>query len=259
VIEVQHVSHGFGHHQSTQAVLSDVDLAVADGTFVSILGPSGCGKTTLLRIMHGLLQPSAGTVAIDGRPVERPSADRAMVFQDFNLLPWRTALDNVQFGLEVQGVSRAARGRLAAEALNRVGLAQFAKHYPHQLSGGMQQRLGLARALCTGPRYLFMDEPFGSLDLQTRELLQIELMRWWEQDRTTVVFVTHSVDEAVFLSDRVFVLGARPTHVEFTLDIHLPRPRWTDDQAVRSSEQFVEYRRRLWNMLKQHAPEALAC
>jgi NitT/TauT family transport system ATP-binding protein len=261
VIEVQHVSHGFhaGRDQSTQSVLSDVDLAVADGTFVSILGPSGCGKTTLLRIMHGLVQPETGSVAIDGRPVERPSADRAMVFQDFNLLPWRTALDNVQFGLEVQGVSRAVRGRVAAEALNRVGLAQFAKHYPHQLSGGMQQRLGLARALCTTPRYLFMDEPFGSLDLQTRELLQIELMRWWEQDRTTVVFVTHSVDEAVFLSDRVFVLGARPAHVEFTLDIHLPRPRWTDDQAVRSSERFGEYRRRLWNMLKQHAPEALAC
>jgi NitT/TauT family transport system ATP-binding protein len=259
VIEVRHVSHQFGRNQSVLPVLSDVDLAVADGTFVSILGPSGCGKTTLLRIMHGLVRPESGQVAIDGRQVERPSADRAMVFQDFNLLPWRTAVENVQFGLEVQGVPSARRSNLASQALERVGLTQFARHYPHQLSGGMQQRLGLARALCTAPRYLFMDEPFGSLDLQTRELLQIELMRWWEQDRTTVVFVTHSVDEAVFLSDRVFVLGARPAHVEFTLDIHLPRPRWIDDQAVRGSDQFVEYRQELWKVLRRHAAGTVAC
>jgi NitT/TauT family transport system ATP-binding protein len=259
VIEVQHVDYAFGMNMSGLPVLSDVDLAIPDGTFVSIVGPSGCGKTTLLRLMHGVLQPSSGRVEIDGREVDRPSADRAMVFQDFDLLPWRTALDNVRFGLEVQGVPRKHQISLASDALERVGLSAFAHHFPYQLSGGMQQRLGFARAMCTSPRYLFMDEPFGSLDLQTRELLQIELMRWWEQDRTTIVFVTHSVDEAVFLSDRVFVLTARPARVQFTLDIHLPRPRWTDDQAVRGSQQFFEYRRRLWDLLKHDAREALAC
>jgi NitT/TauT family transport system ATP-binding protein len=257
VIEVQHVSYAFGGRpgKSPLPVLADVDLAVADGTFVSILGPSGCGKTTLLRIMHGLLRAGTGQVVIDEQLVRQPAADRAMVFQDFNLLPWRTALENVQFGLEVQGMRDPQRAILAREALERVGLTAFAHHYPHQLSGGMQQRLGLARALCTRPRHLFMDEPFGALDLQTRELLQVDLMRWWEQDRTTVVFVTHSVDEAVFLSDRVYVLGARPSRVDYTVDVRLPRPRWTDDQAVRSSEQFSEYRRRLWDMLKRHSSE----
>lgn len=148
---------------------------------------------------------------------------------------------------------------LASRTLGLVGLGPFAQHYPHQLSGGMQQRVGFARALCTSARYLLMDEPFGSLDLQTRELLQIELMRWWEQDRRTVVFVTHSVDEAVFLSDRVFVLGPRPSRVEYTLDIHLPRPRWREDETLRHSELFIDYRRRLWDRLKRHAVEALAC
>jgi NitT/TauT family transport system ATP-binding protein len=257
VIEVQHVSHNFGRPGRGTPTLLDVDLAVQPASFVSILGPSGCGKTTLLRIMDGLLEPTNGQVMIDGRRVAGPSPERAMVFQEFRLLPWRTAQANVEFGLEVQG-SGARRSEIATGALRRVGLAAFADHYPHQLSGGMQQRIGLARALATSPRYLLMDEPFGSLDLHTRELLQVELMRWWETEPTTVVFVTHSVDEAVFLSDRVYVLGARPGHVVYTLDVRLPRPRWTDDQALRASAQFLDYRQRLWQVLRVQVGEVSA-
>jgi NitT/TauT family transport system ATP-binding protein len=257
VIEVRHVSHAFGRNGTSVPVLADVDLAVPPGSFVSILGPSGCGKTTLLRIMHGLLQPSQGRVTIDERRVSGPACERAMVFQEFRLLPWRTAQANVEFGLEVQA-SGVRRAEVAADALRRVGLAAFARYFPHQLSGGQQQRLGLARALATSPRCLLMDEPFGALDLHTRELLQVELIRWWEADPTTVVFVTHSVDEAVFLSDRVYVLGARPGHVIYTLDIRLPRPRWTDDQALRASELFLDYRQRLWQVLKAETGEVAA-
>jgi NitT/TauT family transport system ATP-binding protein len=249
MIEVQHVSHSFSRNGDSEAVLADVDLAVVEGSFVSVLGPSGCGKTTLLRIMHGLVEPTDGCVTIDGQPVSGPSPDRAMVFQEFRLLPWRTAQANVEFGLEVQGFG-ARRSEAAAGALGRVGLGTYAKHFPHQLSGGQQQRLGLARALATSPRCLLMDEPFGALDLHMRELLQVDLMRWWEADPTTVVFVTHSVDEAVFLSDRVYVLSARPGHVAYVLDVRLPRPRWTDDQGLRASEMFLDYRQRLWRVLK---------
>ncbi len=259
MIEVRHVGHAFGPSGSGQHALEDVDLAVPDGTFVSIVGPSGCGKTTLLRIVHGLLAPTRGSVEIDGQPVTGPSADRALVFQNFRLLPWLNALENVRFGLEVQGHPSRRSTVLAAQALERVGLAAAARRYPHQLSGGMQQRVGFARALCTSPRYLLMDEPFGSLDLQTREIMQKDLLRWWEQDRRTVLMVTHSVDEAVFLSDRVFVLSAPPSRVEFTLDIHLPRPRWQQDEVIRGSAQFFEYRSRLWDHLKQHSPSELAC
>jgi NitT/TauT family transport system ATP-binding protein len=163
MIEVQHVSHSFSRTGRSEAVIADVDLAVAEGSFVSVLGPSGCGKTTLLRIIHGLLEPTGGRVIIDGRPVRGPSPERAMVFQEFRLLPWRTAQANVEFGLEVQGCG-ARRSEAAAGALRRVGLGVFAKHFPHQLSGGQQQRLGLARALATSPRCLLMDEPFGALD-----------------------------------------------------------------------------------------------
>jgi ABC-type nitrate/sulfonate/bicarbonate transport system ATPase subunit len=257
VIEVQHVTHWFGPRGVGLPILRDVDLAVPPASFVSILGPSGCGKTTLLRIMDGLLQPTDGQVLIDDRRVTGPSPERAMVFQEFRLLPWRTAQANVEFGLEVQG-SGARRAEIATGALRRVGLASFANHFPHQLSGGMQQRIGLARALATSPRYLLMDEPFGSLDLHPRELLQVEFIRWWEADPMTVVFVTHSVDEAVFLSDRVYVLGARPGHVVYTLDVDLPRPRWTDDQALRASERFLEYRQRLWQVLRVQVGEVSA-
>jgi ABC-type nitrate/sulfonate/bicarbonate transport system ATPase subunit len=258
VIELEHVGHAFVPPvgRVPLPVLDDVDLAVPDGAFVSVVGPTGCGKTTLLRIVHGLLRPTSGRVVIDGRPVTGPSADRAMVFQEFNLLPWRNARHNVELGLEVQGADRARRRAAADAALRLVGLAGFEEHYPHQLSGGMKQRLGLARALCTAPRYLLMDEPFGALDLQTRELMQVELSRLWERDRKTVLFVTHSVDEAVFLSDRVVVLSARPARVLQVIDVRLPRPRGADDRELRATAAFAEHGQRVRHLLRQEQPEA---
>ncbi len=253
MITVEHVSHAFGRPSRGQAltrVLEDVDLGFVDGMFVSLLGPSGCGKTTLLRIVDGLVKPDEGRVLVDGVEVHGPAANRSMVFQECNLLPWRTVQQNAEFGLELQGVERSARTHLATEALRAVGLDAFRRHYPHQLSGGMKQLVGLARAFCTRPQYLLMDEPFGALDLQLRELMQIELMKLWESDRKTVLFVTHSVDEAIFLSDRVIVFSPRPARVVDVVDIHLPRPRWQDDE-IKLSPEFQNYRRRLWNQLKR--------
>jgi NitT/TauT family transport system ATP-binding protein len=254
MIEIDHVSHRYGRSGGGGEFLavSDVTLTIDEGTFVSFLGPSGCGKTTLLRIANGLIQPSDGTVRIGGRVVNGPAADRAMVFQEFNLLPWRTARGNVEMPLQIQGFGKAERARIAGESLAQVGLERFADFFPHQLSGGMKQRVGLARALSVDPAYLFMDEPFGALDPQIREIMQIELMKLWDSGtRKTVLFVTHSVDEAVFLSDRVIMFGTQPGRVIADLAIELPRPRWRDEEAIKSSPAFVGYRKQIWQMLKQ--------
>src|SRR5882724_6131912 len=252
MIEIREVSHRYAGRAGAGAywALRNVSLAIESGTFVSLLGPSGCGKTTLLRIANGLIHPARGEVAIDGKRVTGPSADRAMVFQEFNLLPWRTARSNVEMPLEVLGIAARRRAEISTQRLAQVGLQKFAGFYPHQLSGGMKQRVGLARALAIDPSYLFMDEPFGALDPQIREMMQIELMKLWDEDspsplvpanagtqssgekdwipadagmsgggdrlkptRKTVLFVTHSVDEAVFLSDRVVVMGTQPGRV----------------------------------------------
>jgi NitT/TauT family transport system ATP-binding protein len=253
MIEIRDVSHGYlaADGLSQFQALSDVSLRIENGTFVSFLGPSGCGKTTLLRIINGLITPTAGEVWIEGKRVDGPAPERAMVFQEFNLLPWRTARANVEFPLEVQGVSRAERTRVVDRVLAQVGLERFGDFYPHQLSGGMKQRVGLARALGVGPAYLLMDEPFGALDPQIREMMQLELMKLWDSDRKTVVFVTHSVDEAVFLSDRVVMFGTSPGRVVADLAIDLPRPRWTDDEAIKTSAKFIQYRNDIWRLLKR--------
>ena len=252
MIEIEDVSHCYRRRDGGDLwVLRDISLDIAPGTFVCFLGPSGCGKTTLLRIANGLVRPSQGTVTIDGKRVEGPSADRAMVFQEFNLLPWRTARHNVEMPLEVLGFDAAHRAEISAKALAQVGLAQYGQFYPHQLSGGMKQRVGLARALAIDPTYLFMDEPFGALDPQIREMMQIELMKIWDHDRKTVLFVTHSVDEAVFLSDRIVMFGGRPGRIIADIAIDLPRPRWRDEEALKRSPQFVDYRHTIWHMLKQ--------
>jgi NitT/TauT family transport system ATP-binding protein len=280
MIEIKDVSHGYRRRDGGGELwaLRDVSLDIAPGTFVCFLGPSGCGKTTLLRIANGLIAPSHGTVTIDGKRVVGPSADRAMVFQEFNLLPWRNARHNVEMPLEVLGYDTARRAEISAKALAQVGLAKFGQFYPHQLSGGMKQRVGLARALAIDPTYLFMDEPFGALDPQIREMMQIELMKIWDQAhvpakagpgldpgrqparrqehaqaeiRKTVLFVTHSVDEAVFLSDRVVVFGGQPGRIIADIAIDLPRPRWRDEEALKRSPQFLEYRHTIWHMLKQ--------
>jgi NitT/TauT family transport system ATP-binding protein len=260
MIEIDHVSHGYGRGQggARYLALSDIHLTIEEGTFVSFLGPSGCGKTTMLRIANGLVQPTDGAVRIRGELVKGPAADRAMVFQEFNLLPWRTARGNVEMPLEVQGVSKAERWRITQETLAQVGLEKFADFFPHQLSGGMKQRVGLARALSVNPSYLFMDEPFGALDPQIREIMQIELMKLWDSGATrkTVLFVTHSVDEAVFLSDRVIMFGTQPGRVIADLAISLPRPRWRDEEAIKSSFEFVTYRKQIWQLLKQQLAAA---
>jgi NitT/TauT family transport system ATP-binding protein len=192
-----------------------------------------------------------GEVRIEGKCVDGPSADRAMVFQEFNLLPWRTARSNVEMPLEVLGVAARDRGEIAVKALGQVGLDKFAAFYPHQLSGGMKQRVGLARALAINPSFFFMDEPFGALDPQIREMMQIDLMKLWDSDRKTVLFVTHSVDEAVFLSDRIVMFGGQPGRVIADIRIDLPRPRWAEEEALKRSAQFIDYRHRIWRMLKE--------
>ena len=253
MIEIKDVAHSYARRDGSGEhwVLRDISLTIVRGTFVSLLGTSGCGKTTLLRIANGLIRPSRGAVVIDGKAVAGPAADRAMVFQEFNLLPWRTARGNVEMPLEVLGLVAPRRAAISARALEQVGLGKFGHFYPHQLSGGMKQRVGLARALAIDPSYLFMDEPFGALDPQIREMMQIELMRLWDQDRKTVVFVTHSVDEAVFLSDRIVMLGGQPGRVIADIAVDLPRPRWRDEEALKRSAKFVEYRHTIWHMLKQ--------
>ena len=244
LIEVVGAAKRFG----AVAALADVSLVVRAGEFVTLIGPSGCGKTTLLKMLAGLIAPDAGEIRIGGRVVTGPGRDRSLVFQDFALLPWATVLRNVAFGLELQGVPRAEREARAREYIRKVKLTGFEHHYPHQLSGGMQQRVGLARALVTRPQILLMDEPFAAVDEQTRRLFQDDLLRLVAEEGTTVIFVTHSMEEAVFLSDRVYVLSARPGRIIETLPIPLPRPR-TD--AVRRHPEFTELVERLWAVLKE--------
>ncbi len=235
--------------------LDSVSLAVERGEFVAIVGPSGCGKSTLLLLVNGLLRPSEGQILLNGHPVATPGPDRALVFQEFALLPWRTVLHNVELGLEVTGQPAAARREIARENLRLVGLSAFEGYYPHQLSGGMRQRVGIARALTVKPEVLLMDEPFGALDAQTRQIMGVELLRIWERDRKTIVFVTHDIDESIYLADRVVVMSASPGRVLEVLPIGLPRPR---DVEARNSPEFVGYRRRIWDRLEDEVRKSLA-
>ena len=231
------------------AALDDVHLTVPDHEFVSFIGPSGCGKTTLLRIIDGLIAPDVGRVLIDGNPVSGPGPERAMVFQNFALMPWATVLENVAFGLEARGIPRREREAIAARYIQQVGLKKFAHAYPPALSGGMQQRVGLARALAVEPKILLMDEPFASVDAQTRYLLQEELIAVWQRQRQTVLFVTHSMEEAVFLSDRVVIMEPSPGRVAEVLEVPIARPRVADE--VRRAPAFVELSNYIWQRLRQ--------
>jgi NitT/TauT family transport system ATP-binding protein len=206
-------------------VLENVSLAAGEGEFLAIVGPSGCGKTTFLRILDGLVGADGGAIRLGGRPVTAPGPDRGFVFQSDSLLPWRTVADNIAFGLELQRRDRAATRGTVSDLVRLVGLQGFERYYPHQLSGGMRQRVNLARALAIDPAVLLMDEPFAALDAQTRELMQAELLRVWSQSRKTVVFITHQIDEAVYLADRVVVFSARPAVVKATITVDIPRPR----------------------------------
>jgi NitT/TauT family transport system ATP-binding protein len=238
---------------SGHAVLKGFDLSVRDGEFLSLLGPSGCGKSTFLNILAGLVPQSSGDIRVDGEPVSAARHKLGVVFQGYALFPWRTVRKNVETGLEIRRVSRAQRRAEAEHYLRLVGLLDFADHYPHQLSGGMRQRVAIARALAYGPEVLLMDEPFGALDAQTRESLQQELLGIWEKNAKTVVFVTHSIDEAIFLSDRVAVMGRGPGRVKEIIDVDLPRPR---DASLRHCAAFIALRQRAWESLSTELAHA---
>ncbi len=228
-------------------VLGGISLSVAEGEFVSVIGPSGCGKSTLLRIVDGLIQPDVGRILVDGHQVRSPGADRAVVFQYFGLYPWRSVLRNVEFGLELKGMPAAERRRIALDNIALVGLGGFENHFPHELSGGMRQRVGFARALSLSPDIILMDEPFSSVDEQTRELLQEQLLELWAKTRKTILFITHSIDEAVYMAERIVVMGARPGRIVEEITIDLPRPR---SSAVRATARFGEIRSHAWEILK---------
>jgi ABC-type nitrate/sulfonate/bicarbonate transport system ATPase subunit/ABC-type nitrate/sulfonate/bicarbonate transport system permease component len=232
-------------------VLDNVSFSVPRNQFVCLLGPSGCGKTTLLRIVVGLNDADGGEVRVDGALVKGPGQDRCMVFQNYGLLPWRTVRDNAEFGLEIRGQRLEERRALCQRTIEKVGLAGFERHYPHQISGGMQQRTGLARALAKDPKILLMDEPFAAVDMQTRELLQEELLKIWNTTETTVLFVTHSVEEAVYLGDRVIVMAARPGRIRADVKIDLPRPRYASD--VKASPRFGELCGQLRELLRSES------
>ncbi|OZM77067.1 ABC transporter ATP-binding protein [Pseudonocardia sp. MH-G8] len=256
-VSIEDVSKTFtvrgGRQVEEVHVLDRVSLRVEPGEIIALTGLSGCGKTTLLRILLGLERPDSGRVVVNGTEVEGCGADRSMVFQNAQLFPWRTALENVEFGLEARGVSTQERRRTALEKLELVGLAHAADRRPDQLSGGMQQRVGLARALSVDPAVLLMDEPFGALDAQTREGLQAEVLRIHRETGKTIVFVTHDLDEAVLLADRVVLMAPAPGRIDRIFPIGLPRPR-TDLMTVRGLEEFGAQRYEIWRRLMTGAP-----
>ena len=232
---------------SSLEALGPIDFQVATGEFVSIVGPSGCGKTTALRVVDGVIEPDPGSqVEILGRPLQGPGRDRARVFQTFALLPWKSVRSNIELGLKFAGMEAEARREAAEKYLKMVGLDGFGDRYPHELSGGMQQRVGIARALALEPEILLADEPFGSVDALTREVLQTELLRIWSETQKSVLFITHSIDEAVLLSDRVLVFSQRPGRLLSDLQIDLPRPR---NAGSRQLPQFAELRTEIWKTL----------
>jgi NitT/TauT family transport system ATP-binding protein len=242
-LQVSHLGKTFGDLHALQ----DINLKVNRGEFICVVGPSGCGKTTFLRIVAGLEHATSGDVSLDGRVVRRPGTDRGFVFQTDSLLPWRTVFANAIIGREVAGHVGPAERRRTMELLKLVGLEGFENYHPRQLSGGMRQRVNLARALAIDPEILLMDEPFAALDAQTREIMQTELVRIWEEGRKTVLFVTHQIDEAVFLSDRVLVFARRPGRLRESVAIDLPRPR---SLAIKRTPEFVRYVDHIWRLIE---------
>ena len=251
-VVVRDVTVAFAGHGASVVALDRVSLQVAAGEFVCVVGPSGSGKSTLLRVLAGLLHQTSGDVQIEASRPDTPPT--AMVFQEHALLPWRTVLANVAFGLENRGVARAAREARAREMLAMVGLARFAGHYPHQLSGGMKQRVGIARALANDPEVLLMDEPFAALDAQTRTIMQEELLRIWASLGTTVIYVTHSLEEALLLGDRVVLMTARPGRVSQVFPVDLGRPRGLE---VRASQAYGVLLEKIWSQLREEVVRAM--
>ena len=252
LLAISGVSRSFPSAKGGRPVkaLEPIDLMVARNDFITILGPSGCGKSTLLRLVAGLDTPTTGRIMLDGKKVDRPGPDRGMVFQSYTLFPWLTVADNIAFGLREKGVAANERARVVGEWLTRVGLTSFANHYPKQLSGGMQQRTAIARALANDPAILLLDEPFGALDNQTRALMQELLLGIWERERKTVLFVTHDIEEAIFLATRVLVMSARPGRIKADVPIALPYPR---HYTIKTSPEFSALKARLTEEIRAEA------
>jgi NitT/TauT family transport system ATP-binding protein len=252
-LSIEHLSKRYWFEREDREVLamSDVSLAVEDGEFLALVGPSGCGKTTLLNIVAGLLPYEEGIVSIDGKQVKGPGVDRAVVFQHSSLLPWRTIAGNVRYGMEMQRrFDEATMRQRADHFVKMVGLGGFERHYPNELSGGMQQRVNLARALAADPKVLLMDEPFAALDAQTREFMQAELLKIWSQDRKTVLFITHQINEAVYLADRVAVMSARPGRLKGLFKIPFGRPRTL---SLKRDPQFLEIEDSIWQLIEEES------
>ncbi|MCB8912471.1 ABC transporter ATP-binding protein [Rhodococcus rhodochrous] len=253
-LRLEHVTKQFSVRGSdeTFTALDDVSIDLAAGEFLVLVGPSGCGKSTLLDLLGGLSEPTSGRILLDGRSVSGPGLDRGIVFQQYALLPWRTARANVEFGLEAKGLSKKQGRVLADDYLDLVGLAGFGDRYPHELSGGMKQRVAIARSLAFDPEVLLMDEPFAALDAQTRESLQDELLRIWRETGKTILFITHGIDEAIYLGQRVAVLTSRPGRVKTIVDIDIDR----HVEDVRSGEAFRQYRHVIWSLLHSEVERA---
>jgi NitT/TauT family transport system ATP-binding protein len=255
IIEVDQLTIAYARARDASSILAvaDIDLSVAEGEVVTVLGPSGCGKTTLLNAIAGLVRPTSGEVRLDGRRITKPGPDRAVVFQQHALLPWRTVQDNIRFAIEMQRSRQVDADERIRQVVELVGLTGFESAYPRELSGGMQQRVGLARALIADPRILLMDEPFGAVDALTREVMRQEIERILIETRKTVVFITHSIDEAILLGDRVIVFSPRPGRISYTASVNLTRPRYAYD--ARADERYIELRQHLWDLLVGKRPD----
>jgi NitT/TauT family transport system ATP-binding protein len=253
-IEITDLSVAFGRNGRTVEAVRRFSLMTTPGEFVALLGPSGCGKTTVLNAVAGFVPPTAGHVVVDGEAITRPGADRGVVFQQHSLFPWKTVLGNVEFGLKMRGVPKTQRRSEASAYLSLVGLTGFEHAYPRELSGGMQQRVGIARVLVNRPRVMLMDEPFGALDAQTRLTMQELLLAVWREVRTTVLFVTHDIDEALFLADRVAVMSARPGRVRDLVTVKLTRPRATE---VIATPEFMALKARILALVREESARAL--
>ena len=253
-VEVKDFSLSYETIDGSVEAVTNTQIHVHPGEFVSIVGPSGCGKSTLLNAVAGFLKPTTGTVTVDGERVKGPSAERGMVFQQYSLFPWKTVRENVEFGLKMRGMERSQRERAARTLLGLAGLEAFEKHYPDRLSGGMKQRVGIVRALATGPKILLLDEPFGALDAQTRVIMQQILTNMWQRLKISVLFVTHDIDEAIFLSDRVYCMTARPGSIKAEIAIPLERPR---QQSMMMSSEFLALRRGLMSLIREESLKAM--
>ncbi|MFM2479611.1 ABC transporter ATP-binding protein [Celerinatantimonas sp. MCCC 1A17872] len=241
--------------QSAVQALTPIDFSIHENDFVTVLGPSGCGKSTLLRIVAGLDDPTGGQVSLNRQPISGPGAERGMVFQSYTLFPWLTVAENICYGLVEKGLSKAQQQEICQYYLNKVGLKDFAEHYPKQLSGGMQQRTAIARALANSPKILLMDEPFGALDNQTRVMMQELLLGIWEQEKTTVMFVTHDIDEAIFMANRVALFSARPGRIKTEIAVDFPHPR---DYTLKTSPEFMTLKSQITEQIRQEMMDAFA-